>query len=406
MSLGPWTARPALAGPGPSPSTAGSPAPGGDNPTGRPGLRRLLVYGLLVTLSTLCASVLAIVLGADLGLQLATFAALLAALPLLVVVPTFLWLDRLEAEPPRYVVFAFLWGALGAAVGALALNTTASLVLSLQGADHQDALSAVLVAPPVEEALKGVAVLAILLFRRREFDGVVDGVVYAGLAGAGFAFSENIFYLGHAYQADGSEALTAVFFARCIMAPFAHPLFTACVGLGLGLAVATARTPTGRLGFAVGGFVCAVLLHGVWNASAVFDAYLTVYFVVQVPIFLGFVVLLVVLRHRETMTIRRVLSQYADAGWFTHAEVTMLASASGRRAARQWAAGRGPRARAAMRGFQDAASDLALLRARMARGVAVVDAHPLERRLLDAVTTHRHTFAGSAGALGSAQADP
>ena len=34
------------------------------------------------------------------------------------------------------------------------------------------------------------------MFRRREFDGVVDGVVYAGLVAAGFAFTENILYFG------------------------------------------------------------------------------------------------------------------------------------------------------------------------------------------------------------------
>ena len=37
--------------------------------------------------------------------------------------PTFLWLDRYEAEPTRYRVFAFLWGALVAVVGAFFLNT-------------------------------------------------------------------------------------------------------------------------------------------------------------------------------------------------------------------------------------------------------------------------------------------
>ena len=39
----------------------------------------------------------------------------LAAVPLGIVIPTFLWLDRFEAEPTRYLVAAFLWGALVAA---------------------------------------------------------------------------------------------------------------------------------------------------------------------------------------------------------------------------------------------------------------------------------------------------
>ena len=61
--------------------------------------------------------------------------------------------------------------------------------------------TAVLVAPWIEEAAKGAAVLLVLLFRRREFDGVVDGIVLAGLSGVGFAFTENVLYFGRAFLA-------------------------------------------------------------------------------------------------------------------------------------------------------------------------------------------------------------
>ena len=390
MSYGPSSpAPPAAVG---AATAGGAVAAGPAVTSNRPGLRRVLLYGGLGTLFLLCWLVLAVVNEIDVGWQLASLAALLAAIPLLVVIPTFLWLDRLEAEPTRYLVFAFLWGALCAPVGALLLNTTAEILLTMNGTPDADAWAAIISAPPVEEGLKGVAVLAIVLFRRREFDGVIDGVVYAGLAGAGFAFSENVMYLSHAWQ-SGTEALTFVFFARCVMAPFAHPLFSAALGIGLGLAVTVARSTAARIGLGVGGYAVAVLLHGIWNASAAFNAYFTVYFAVQVPIFVGFVVLVVVLRHRESLTIRRFLSQYADAGWFSHPEVAMLATAGGRRAARVWARSRGAAPAAAMRAFQDAASDLALLRSRMHRGVAEPQAGARERALLETVTTHRHTFA-------------
>ena len=53
-----------------------------------------------------------------------------------------------------------------------------------------------LVAPFVEEAAKGALVLLVWWLVRREFDGITDGMVYAGICAAGFAFTENIQYLG------------------------------------------------------------------------------------------------------------------------------------------------------------------------------------------------------------------
>ncbi len=383
------SARPHPAYPAQSYSTA-------PNPTSRPARRVTLTYGLVAVGFFLCWVVLAFFLGVDLGLRTAALAAVFAALPLFVVVPTFLWLDRLEAEPWRYLLFAFLWGSLCAPVGALFLNTGVHLFFEASGAQDPATLSAVWTAPPVEEGLKGLGVLLILLFRRREFDGVLDGVVYAGLVGAGFAFSENILYLGRAYQEYGIAGLNAVFVLRCIMAPFAHPLFTACTGIGLGLAASVARTVPGRLGFAFGGFSCAVLLHAIWNLSASVGRYEAMYFAFQVPVFIGFVVLVVIMRVREASLIRRYLSQYADAGWLTHYEVGMLASLPQRRAARAWArANGGSVGLASMRAFQDAASDLALLRARMVRGSAEPGARERELLLLGAITAHRRGFVGS-----------
>ena len=46
----------------------------------------------------------------------------------------------------------------------------------------------------------------VFLFRRKEFDGIVDGIVLAGFIGVGFAFTENILYFGRAFLA-GSEQL-------------------------------------------------------------------------------------------------------------------------------------------------------------------------------------------------------
>ncbi len=339
---------------------------------------------------------LGVFFGIDIGLGTALVAAAVAAVPLLLVVPVFLWVDRLEAEPPRYLVFAFLWGALCAAVGALLLNTGFHLLLIAAHAVDADAISAVVSAPVVEETLKGLAILLIAWRRRREFDGVIDGIVYAGMAGAGFAFSENILYLGRALTEAGAEGLTEVFFLRCLMGPFAHPLFTVCTGIGIGLAVSVARSSWGRLLYGVVGLTLAMVLHAIWNLSATAGTYLQVYLAFQMPIFAVFLVMLVVLRQHEQAVVRRYLTQYADAGWLTRGEVSMLASVAARRSARTWAGGRHGKAGVqAMRSFQDTAAALALLRSRIVRGSAGPTATSHERELLDSLTVHRSVLAAA-----------
>ena len=247
------------------------------------------------------------------------------------------WLDRYEAEPVGYLVAAFLWGALIAVVGAFFLN---SLGLALLVESHWSdpfETGAVYLAPITEETLKGLGIFLIYLLRRHEFDGIIDGIVYAGMIGAGFAFSENILYLGQAYTEMGNEGLTATFIVRGLMGPFGHPLFTSLIGIGIGIAVTTRSRGVKALAI-VGGWVCAVLLHGAWNLAAIagIEGFLTAYITFQVPLF-AFIGFLVWLRRREGRLIGQYLSAYADAGWLTHAEVGMLSHVSTRRAARAWA---------------------------------------------------------------------
>jgi RsiW-degrading membrane proteinase PrsW (M82 family) len=367
------------------------------NPTRRPVLRTVLTVGVVASVFLAFLLVLLRILGAELTGQTLVTSVLMAVIPLLVIVPTYLWLDRYEAEPTRYLVFAFLWGALVAVVGAYFLNTLGLRLLVESSWTDPLETGAVYLAPVTEETLKGLGVLLIFLFRRREFDGVIDGIVYAGLVGAGFAFSENVLYLGQAYAEYGNEGLTGTFIVRGIMGPFGHSFFTSLVGIGIGVA-ASVRSPAGRVLAVVVGWVCAMLLHGIWNLSALagMDGFFEAYLTFQVPLFLAFVGFLVWLRRREGRLIGQYLSPYADAGWLTHPEVTMLAQLRLRRAARQWAMQAGGRpAKRSMQAFQDSASDLALLRSRMVHGTAAADAQQRELVLLEAITAHRRDFVGS-----------
>jgi protease PrsW len=358
----------------------------------RPRLRAVLTWAAVVVVTGGCALLTVAAITSVTGVLGVLTGTALAAIPVFPVVAAYLWLDRYEAEPASLLAVAFAWGAGVASFGALAVNTASLQAIRDAGGDPT--ATVLVVAPITEEALKGAAVLIVVLLRRREFDGVVDGLVYAGFAGIGFAFVENVLYLGRGFATGGGGALAAVFVVRCVVSPFAHPLFTGATGVGLGLAVRTRRSLV-RVVAPLAGFAVAVVLHAAWNLSALsgLSGFLGVYVAVQVPIFVCCVALAVLARRREGRLIGRHLAVYVRTGWLTPAELAMLASMPGRREARAWAERTGgPAARGAMRDFQDFGSELAFLRERMMRGSAPPDAGLHELALLAGLSDRRAAF--------------
>src|SRR5918999_3958026 len=347
-------------------------------PMPTPGRQRRAVLAPVLGLIALgfCGLVVLGLVVGSVGVTGVVVGALCALLPVGPVVATFLWIDRWEPEPPRTLLFAFLWGACFAALTALLINTTASmLVEQVLGSDQGSVFGTVAVAPVVEEAMKGAFLVGMLVFRRREFDGVVDGIVYAGLVAAGFAFTENILYLGRAFTDDAGVgqvgSVLAVLLLRGVLSPFAHPLFTAMIGIGAGIA---ARSPSvgRRFGAVAVGYVVAVALHSLWNTSASAlggGIFLVVYGFVMVPVFLGLVAVVIWQRRREQRIVASQLPGFAAAGWIVPSEVPLLSSLAGRqgwRAAVRRRSGR--RVAKAVAEYQAAVTELAFLRDRMARG--------------------------------------
>ncbi|MCH8613493.1 PrsW family intramembrane metalloprotease [Arsenicicoccus dermatophilus] len=358
-------------------------------------LRRLLVSALLVIGFGLCALVFVAAVGGSTGLGAGLLGLIFAALPLGIVVPSFLWIDRLEAEPRWLLLVALAWGALVATAVALVANTGTMAIIAGATGESPTSVGAVLVAPVVEETAKGLGLVLVLRLQRWELDGVVDGLVYAGIIAAGFAFGENILYLGRAFNEAGAEGLFATFLLRGVVGPFAHPIFTCCTGFGVG--VATYRRPgVVRVLAPLLGWTLAVALHAAWNLSAVagLDGFLAGYLSMQAPVFVAFVLLALWARRREARTVVTELGRYARAGWFTDAEVWMLGSVAARRQALAWAsAAHGRPGKVAMTGFLDAASDLAMLRHRMQLGDVDDAVLAEERRLLDRVVRCRAELA-------------
>src|SRR5919107_1222353 len=160
---------------------------------------------------------------------------------------------------------AFFWGALVAAFFAIVINSLGVALVSAVADDATgESYGMVISAPLVEETAKALVLFALFFWRRDEFDGVTDGVIYAAMVGLGFAMTENVKYYG---MAVAEENAVGVFIVRGIFSPFAHPLFTGMTGVGLGLA-AQSRGRAAKVLAPVAGFGLAVVLHAGLYASA------------------------------------------------------------------------------------------------------------------------------------------
>jgi protease PrsW len=398
----PWPA------PAAGPQAAG-PAPAMSAGTGFQVWRAVLLVSLLVAMALAGLGVLVYV-GSRIGATALAVGTASALIPVPVLVACFLWLDRYEPEPLKYLAIALAWGATIAAGAALALNTSAVRLLHLP-----EPIVAVVAAPVVEETMKALGPFLLFLFRRKAFSGVVDGIVYCGLSATGFAMTENILYLGgYGYYAGtrnggvaaGVASVIGIFFVRIIFSGFAHPLFTAMTGIGLGVA---ARSGDRRIRFLApaAGWLTAMILHGSWNLMAVLAnqtkqplILLYGYFAVMMPIFFGMVGFALWLRSWEGRLTQRILPEYVRAGWLSPPEVAALATMGRRQAARTWARRvAGEHGAEAMRGFQFVATRLALLRDGLRRGLNLrpedtAEAVAEERALLQALGWYRNVFTG------------
>ena len=338
------------------------------------GIRRhdSVAFTVLVTVvAGLCALPMAAVIGLSGATSTIVLATLLAAVPVGPLVAGYLWLDRYEPEPRHLLALGLAWGAFVATAAALLIGGIGQVVTPVSNAD-----SIALVAPVTEEASKGAFLILLLWWRRNELDGILDGIVYAGMVGIGFAFVENILYLAAAYNGTdgmgpgGTEAITATFVLRCLVSPFAHPLFTALTGIGVGVAVGS-RNPVVRLMAPVAGYLFAVAAHSVWNSAALggLGGFVNVYIVLMVPAFLLLVGFAVLVRGRERRMLTAALLDASRRGLFPAEDIGWVVDLGARRQAREHAKRYGgPAGLRAMKTYQSAAVELGYLHHRLLRG--------------------------------------
>jgi protease PrsW len=241
----------------------------------------------------------------------AIIATFVAFTPAMLYLLPLIWLDRYDPEPLWLLALAFAWGGLVAVIVSFIVNTVigvaAAVAISPQAGD---AVGAIISAPIFEEGSKGLGLLVLLIFFRRYFDDILDGIVFAGVIALGFATVENVLYYGRALGAGGFGGLAVLFVLRGIMSPFAHVTFTVMTGIGCGIARESHNTLV-KIAMPVVGYLAAVALHAIWNGVAVLggiEGFLVSYVILQIPFFLIFIGFSLFIMRRQNKILNEMLA--------------------------------------------------------------------------------------------------
>jgi protease PrsW len=207
----------------------------------------------------------------------------LALLPSLAIVLYVRRMDRLKPEPRKAVSAIFLFGVLST-VPAIAAELLLSRIFRPLSASALMApfIKAFLVAGVVEEGLK-LSIVMRFSFNREWFDEIMDGILFAVVAGMGFACLENVLYvMGRGMGTAVLRALTSV--------PM-HGAVSVVMGYYIGVARFCTHRQSRRL-MLIKGYLLAVFFHGLYNLCIFSIPFWTPLTVLGLPLVLLWVLLL------------------------------------------------------------------------------------------------------------------
>ncbi len=191
---------------------------------------------------------------------------ILGFVPMFLLAMVIYWLDRYEKEPLILLGGMFFWGAVVAVILGIILEGLLGYGAFIVSGSREieSFMGGSIIAPVVEELLKGTAVLLVFLFFYREFDSILDGIVYASIVALGFAASEDVLYYLSAFSRGGFASLNQTFVLRFIFFGWQHPFFTSFIGIGLASA-RMSRDWLVRILAPFMGLTAAILAHAFHN---------------------------------------------------------------------------------------------------------------------------------------------
>lgn len=165
-------------------------------------------------------------------------------------------LDIYEPEKWRYIFFVFLISCTTIWAVFPISNLINELGLNLNGHPVNDFLYSVVTIGMVEELVKLIPVL-LLMLNRKIFNESFDFLLYASVSALGFAFIENILYI------NNSELFSVI--ARMLMTSVAHMTFTTTIFYGILLARLRRFKSIPRWVYYLVFFLLASISHGFYD---------------------------------------------------------------------------------------------------------------------------------------------
>ena len=195
---------------------------------------------------------------------------LVTILPSIIIILFFVYSDKFK-EPRGEILKVFIYGIL-ITIPAYFLNTYLNAFWSNNFRASEGLISSFLTAAPVEEGLK-LSILYFFVYKMKDFNEPIDGIVYGVTASLGFATLENFYYvyLLADYFQTSSMSLAI---ARSFSAVPAHAVFG--VFMGYFFMRYTFIKKGDNLFFA---FIIPFVLHGCYNLFVTSNFYVSLFLI-------------------------------------------------------------------------------------------------------------------------------
>lgn len=240
-----------------------------------------------------------------LGLLTALAAGLLPGIFYVILIYHF---DRYEKEPLKLVFTALLWGAIPSMLVGVLAQIFISLPLDLLDPKWILTIQSGVITPLTEEAIKGAILIFIATRHRKEFNDLLDGVVYGAIVGIGFAISGNIIsYIG-SFVVRGFQGLGVIILMEGFLSGLNHAFYSSIFGAGLAY-YTNARKSRKTIWVPATAFFIAVLANGLHELLTSNLANLPVLgFVINWIGIITVVGIMILERRREKGTIQQYLT--------------------------------------------------------------------------------------------------